>query len=203
MTVRVTYVFEGEIRPDRKLCDEGKPFVVVFWHGRQFILFHIFRKSRCLVLTSLSEAGEVQKWVLRSFGHSAIRGSSTRGGAASIVTMIKKIKKERRNAAFAVDGPRGPVYEAKPGAIQTAVKSGAYILPVTSAYKRSKVFDKLWDKYHFPMPFTRGVVKFGIPRSFPPKLTEEGLKQEIEAITEELNKITRESDAFFGLKSKE
>ena len=195
MTIRITCLVEE--RPDVRLMKEGKQFIYAFWHGRQFALFYITRKSRCVVMTSLSEGGEVQKWVLRSFGHSAVRGSSTRGGAAGLVHMIKAVK-NGRNSAFALDGPRGPVFKAKPGAIQVAAKSGAYIVPFSISFKRFKELKNLWDLYHFPCPFTKAVLTFGEPRKYPRKLSEEELEAETESLEKELIRLTEEVDSCFS-----
>ena len=194
MTLRIRCITQE--RPDLKLREQGKQFIYAFWHGRQFALFYITRKSRCVVMTSLSEGGEVQKWVLRSFGHSAVRGSSTRGGAAGLVNMIKRVR-NGRNSAFALDGPRGPVFKAKPGAIQVASKSGAHIGPVSIAFKRFREFSSLWDLYHFPCPFTRGVLIFGEPRSYPRKLSDNDLQNATESLQNELIRLTEKADACF------
>jgi len=192
MTLRVRII--GGERTDLDLMKNGERVVYAFWHGRQFALFHLLRKSRCAVLTSLSEAGEVQKWVLRSFGHTAVRGSSTRGAASGMVRMIKAVK-AGRNAAFAVDGPRGPVFRAKPGAIQAAAKAGAWLVPVTVGFGKSWELKKVWDLYRFPRPFTVAAVSFGKPRSYPRSLSVDELDAEAEALTEELNELTRRVDA--------
>jgi len=193
MTLRVTCLTMD--RPDIQLERKGKNFIYAFWHGRQFALFYILRKSRCVVLTSLSEAGEVQKWVLRSFGHSSVRGSSTRGAASGLVSMIREVRKGM-NSAFALDGPRGPVFQAKRGAIQVASKTGAYIVPVTIAFRRSAEFKNLWDLYRFPCPFTRAVLVFGTPRSYQRKMSEEQLQAETESLQNELIRLTGEADSY-------
>ena len=114
-----------------------------------------------------------------------------------MVNIIKKVKKGR-NSAFALDGPRGPVYQAKPGAIQVACKSRACIVPVTIAFKRFKELKKVWDLYHMPFPFTRAVLNFGEPRLYPRKLSEEQLQAETESLQNELIRLTQETDSYFS-----
>ena len=67
------------------------------------------------------------------------------------------------DAAFAVDGPRGPRERAKPGAARTAELGGAALLPVSSAACRSIVLKRTWDRFELPLPFSRVVVVVGAP----------------------------------------
>jgi len=73
--------------------------------------------------------------------------------------MIRAVK-SGRSAAFTVDGPSGPIYEAKPGALLLAAKSGAAILPFSISLERCWRL-KSWDRIEIPKPFTRAVVVIG------------------------------------------
>jgi lysophospholipid acyltransferase (LPLAT)-like uncharacterized protein len=61
--------------------------------------------------------------------------------------------------AFTIDGPRGPVYVAKDGAIHLARATGAPVLPVSISAERVWHV-KSWDRFQVPRPFTRAVVLF-------------------------------------------
>jgi lysophospholipid acyltransferase (LPLAT)-like uncharacterized protein len=59
-----------------------------------------------------------------------------------------------------VDGPRGPLYEAKPGAVLLAAKPNAAILPFSISLDRYWQLPS-WDKIQIPKPFARAVVVIG------------------------------------------
>ena len=55
---------------------------------------------------------------------------------------------------FSVDGPKGPRYEAKTGAVLLAKKTGNPLMPfVVECEKYWTV--KSWDRLQIPRPFTR------------------------------------------------
>ncbi|HYX40928.1 MAG TPA: DUF374 domain-containing protein, partial [Pyrinomonadaceae bacterium] len=90
-----------------------------------------------------------------------VRGSSTRGGATALVEMVKLVR-AGRPAGFTVDGPRGPRYEAKMGALLLAKKTGRPVLPFSinpaHFYAASS-----WDRFQIPLPFTPARVRIAPP----------------------------------------
>jgi len=60
------------------------------------------------------------------------------------------------------DGPRGPRFEFKPGALFVAQLSGVPIVPLAFAAKPAKVF-RTWDRFVLPSPFARIVIAVGEP----------------------------------------
>ena len=132
----------------------GGPHVYCFWHGRQAGLFAYPRPRPTAVLSSLSRDGELQAKILSRLGLTVLRGSSSRGGAAGLKALVGVVR-EGADAAFAVDGPRGPLHRVKPGAILAAQQSGAALVPITARASRAWVFDKAWDNYLLPKPFAR------------------------------------------------
>jgi hypothetical protein len=192
MSIR-TEVLNREARPDLDIIKAGRTVIYAFWHGRQFLLFHLLKPSRCTVMTSKSEAGEIQTWVLRSFGHSVVRGSNTRGAVSALVQMIRRLK-SGRNGAFAVDGPRGPACIVKPGVIHSAMKAGAEIIPLSVAFRKKRVLENLWDRYHLPRPFTRAFIKFGEPLTCPRTMEPEQVDAMRETLGDILQELTEETD---------
>ena len=131
---------------------EDGPVVFCFWHGRQAGLFAHPRPRPVAVLASLSRDGALQARILARLGFDVHRGSSSRGGAAGLKSLIGALR-GGADAAFAVDGPRGPVGVAKPGAILAARAAGAAIVPIAVRASRRWVFAKAWDGYALPVPF--------------------------------------------------
>jgi lysophospholipid acyltransferase (LPLAT)-like uncharacterized protein len=158
-TVRIRYV-NREV-PDR-LASEGKNFVYAFWHGRQFLLFHTHRNTGIVIPASESRDGEIQAGILKWFGFDVVRGSSKRKGDRALLGLLDGLR-SGKNIALAVDGPRGPIYEAKQGVTYLAGKLNKPIVPVVTSARRYWILGKIWDKYLLPVPFTRGVVMYGEP----------------------------------------
>src|SRR5882724_13227978 len=104
--------------------------IYVFWHDRIFLTTYWWRKRRIVVMTSRSFDGEYIARFIQRFGYGAVRGSSTRGATGAIVEMIR-LMRAGCPTAFTIDGPKGPRYVAKMGAVLLAKKTGNPILPFT------------------------------------------------------------------------
>ncbi len=132
---------------------EGRLPVYAFWHDRIFASTWYFRNRGIAVITSQSKDGEYIARFIQRLGFGAIRGSSTRGGVKALVEMIKAMRKGTPTA-FTVDGPKGPRYEAKPGPILLAKKTGNPIVPFVTECARFWTI-RSWDRLQIPKPFTR------------------------------------------------
>ena len=137
--------------------------VLAFFHGTQMMLHGLARRGRTCVMVSHSRDGELQAAALAALGFDVVRGSSSRGGARALAAMIRKLRGGRADAAFAVDGPRGPYGIAKPGALALAERSKARVIPAGAAAKRRVVLARAWDRFVVPWPFTRVDIVLGAP----------------------------------------
>jgi lysophospholipid acyltransferase (LPLAT)-like uncharacterized protein len=126
--------------------------VFCFWHGRQAGLFAHPRPRPIAVLASLSRDGALQASILESLGFTVFRGSSSRGGAVGLKAMVDAVA-DGADAAFAVDGPRGPAFEVKPGAALAATTTHGTLVPITTRASRYWSFARAWDGYRLPKPF--------------------------------------------------
>lgn len=111
------------------------------------------------LMISRNRDGEIIAGVANRTGWVTVRGSSTRGGAEALGGMIEHLSTHRL-AAHIVDGPRGPVFKVKPGAIRLAQKSNAVIVPFFIASDNAWYF-KSWDKFLLPKPFSKVVLRYG------------------------------------------
>lgn len=143
------------------------PTVFAFWHRCLLACSHRFKDMDIAILISGSFDGELIARTVELLGFKVVRGSSSRGGAAGLRNMQAAYAAGHR-CAFTADGPRGPVFVAKPGASQLArsVNDGAgtwvgsfYALPERAWELRS------WDKFLIPKPFSRVVITW--PRHVP------------------------------------
>src|SRR6195256_3297906 len=109
---------------------EGQIPIYTFWHNRVFLATYFWRKRRIVVMTSQSFDGEYIARFIQRFGYGAARGSSTRGAVGAIIEMAR-LMRAGCPTAFTIDGPKGPRYVAKMGAVLLAKKTGQPILPFT------------------------------------------------------------------------
>jgi lysophospholipid acyltransferase (LPLAT)-like uncharacterized protein len=138
---------------------EGQPLVYCFWHNRIPIATHFWRNRGIVVMSSRSFDSEYIARFIQRFGYGAARGSSTRGARAALIQMIRAVK-AGKSAAFTVDGPSGPLYEAKPGAVLLAERAGAEILPFSISLDRYWELPS-WDCIQIPKPYAKARVVIG------------------------------------------
>lgn len=135
--------------------------IYAVWHDRIFLGTYFLRQRGIVFLTSQSFDGEYIARFLQRFGYGAIRGSSTRGGAKGLVEMIRGMR-NGLSMGFTVDGPKGPRYQAKSGAVVLAKKTGNPILPFVVQPRRFWTAGS-WDRLQIPRPFSRALTAFGPP----------------------------------------
>jgi len=166
-----------------------------FWHGHQFPVVYHYRRQDLVVLSSLSRDGTLQTLILSGLGYHCVRGSSSRGAVRGLIALIRAMKKGR-GSLFGVDGPRGPYHEVKPGVLFVAGKTGEVIMPIGIAVGKAKIFEKAWDRYILPRPFTRVVLLHGegieVPAGTPPESLDR-MAKELGTILEHL---TREAESL-------
>jgi lysophospholipid acyltransferase (LPLAT)-like uncharacterized protein len=157
-TLRVHVVWHPALERVR-----DRPWVLAFWHGTQWPLLAWRRPRRTVVLVSLSPDGAMQARVLAFQGLRVVRGSSSRGGARGLAQVVRTMKRESADAAFAVDGPRGPRGVVKGGLLVAARATGAVVVPLTGSMRRGFLLRRTWDRFAIAWPFSRVDVVLGAP----------------------------------------
>jgi lysophospholipid acyltransferase (LPLAT)-like uncharacterized protein len=142
---------------------DDRPWVLAFWHGAQWPLLAWRRRRPTVVLVSLSRDGAMQARALALQGLRIVRGSSSRGGARGLTALVRAMRREGADAAFAVDGPRGPRGSVKAGAVVAARLSGAVLVPMAGIVRRGIVLRRAWDRFAIAWPFTCVDVVLGSP----------------------------------------
>jgi lysophospholipid acyltransferase (LPLAT)-like uncharacterized protein len=74
------------------------------------------------------------------------------------------------------DGPRGPRFKFKPGAIFAGQISGKPVVPLAFAAKPAFVLDT-WDKFVLPVPFSRVTIAIGEPYIPPAEMNDEQMTE--------------------------
>ena len=121
----------GQQAVDR-LYREGRHIILAFWHAQQLMIPIGYRGDGSHVLISRHGDGEIIARIIARFGHQAVRGSSTRGGAGALRALIK-LGRSGRDVVVTPDGPKGPRHVAKAGVIQLAKATGLPIVPLAFA----------------------------------------------------------------------
>ena len=147
------------------ICEDGGPpesdplhvpAVYCFWHRCVFPATWFYRNRDIAVMTSESYDGEYIARIIEHFGFRAVRGSSSRGAVRALLGMHTEIE-QGRVAAFTIDGPRGPMYVAKPGPVLLARNTQVPLVVFDIAVEKAWVLNS-WDKFMVPKPFTRAVL---------------------------------------------
>jgi lysophospholipid acyltransferase (LPLAT)-like uncharacterized protein len=155
----------------------GRLPIYAFWHDRIFASTYFFRHRGISVITSQSKDGEYIARFIQRLGYGSIRGSSTRGGVRALVEMIKAMR-NGTPMAFTLDGPKGPRYEAKPGAVLLAKKTGNPIMPFVVECARYWTISS-WDRLQIPKPFTRAKLIIDRPIYVDPDAGDEQVQEKL------------------------
>ena len=185
-------------------AEEG--FIIAFWHSRILMMVpmrQIYRGNRFWFMISEHRDGDMIARAVEHFDISFARGSTMnqrkkdkkKGGADALRTLLKALK-DGEAVGLTPDGPRGPRQRCHAGIAQLARLSGAKVYPVGYASKRAKILNS-WDRFHMPLPFTRGCYVFGEGISVTGDTPEEIEASRLE-IESALNHVPRIADDAMG-----
>jgi lysophospholipid acyltransferase (LPLAT)-like uncharacterized protein len=144
-------------------AEASGPHLYAHWHGDELLLVPVFAGRGYAVMASRSRDGEGMANLLRRLGYWVVRGSSSRGGAAGLKGLVDAVRHQGRSAAIAVDGPRGPVFQVKPGILFLAQSTGLPIIPAVGVASRAWKIPGAWNHGFYPKPLVSCVVLFGSP----------------------------------------
>lgn len=178
----------------RRFWNEGTPFILAFWHGRLLMMPYCWpRKTPIHMLISQHRDGRIIADTVSHFGIDTISGSSTRGGAAALRAMLRRLA-GGECVGITPDGPHGPRMRASDGIVNVARLSGAPVIPATYAVNRRKLLGS-WDRFIVALPFARGVVLWGEPIQVARDQEAEPARQRIE---DALTALCDQADAMVG-----
>ena len=162
----MTLRFEDIGAPGTHADDHPETRVYCLWHRSLLSIAHHFRKRKIAILISPSFDGELIAAMIHRVGYTPVRGSSSRGGAAGLLGMQRALEATNGTrcnyAAFTSDGPRGPVYYAKPGGVKLAQQVGGGVGIFYAAPDRAWTL-KSWDGFLIPKPFSTIVIGWQPP----------------------------------------
>ncbi len=155
-------------------------FIPVYWHQQQVFCVKLLLEQRAAglklgFLISPSVDGEIGARVVRALDAAVIRGSSSYTGARALRDYYQALVQDGVSPAITPDGPRGPKFRFKPGAILLSQLSQRPIVPM--AYAASRAWRIQWDEFLIPMPLARVAIAVGEPVVVPKGLGQADLER--------------------------
>lgn len=159
------------------LIKEYGAVVPVCWHQHLLLCARFLVSGRTAGLKpgfmiSPSVDGEAATALARSYGAHVVRGSGSYTGLRAVRGAHQAIVKDGISPAVTPDGPRGPRFKFKPGALFAGQIAGKPVVPLAFAGQGAWVL-KTWDKFVIPKPFSRVCIAIGEPFFMPADATDE------------------------------
>lgn len=169
-------------------------FVIAFWHGTMLVPWFIQNGKNMAALISQSKDGDLLTKLLEYWNYKVVRGSSSSGGEDALEKMIE-LAKQNYSVAITPDGPRGPQFKFKAGAVITAKKSQVPLVLLGVAYKKKKIL-KSWDHFEVPHFFSRANVIFSDPVFISSDLNYEQTSELILKCEQQLNDLQKQAGIY-------
>lgn len=176
------------------LEEADEKYVLAFWHGTMLLPWHLNRQKNFAALISKSKDGDLLNKLLKRWRYNVIRGSSSAGGEIALGIMIDYAK-NNSSIAITPDGPRGPAFKLKAGAVITAKKSGLPLILMGVGYKKKKLL-KSWDAFQIPYFFTQANVIFSEPIFINSSLNYDETSEIIKKCENDLIMLQKEAEKF-------
>jgi lysophospholipid acyltransferase (LPLAT)-like uncharacterized protein len=166
------------------------------WH-RCLIACACFFPGRCepMVLISVSFDGELVARTIQRLGVLTARGSSSRFGGSGLWALAKGLERGHP-VVFTADGPRGPIYKVKPGAVKLAQQTGQPI-GIFYAHPERAWMLKSWDRLLIPKPFSRVAISWGLEVTVPPSEDPQLIEAKILEVEAALERVRFHAEQYF------
>lgn len=177
-----------------------------YWHqhhviGSSLVRDWVNRGFKACFLVSASVDGEVPERVARAWGADVIRGSANQSGALALRDMQQKMQ-QGYSIVTTADGPRGPKYEFKMGAVLMARIAGVPIIPIGVAADKAWYLRR-WDNFMIPKPFARICVAIGEPYHIPKSTRLDDLEPHRMAVQEAVMSLMADCQTILTSSEKE
>lgn len=188
---------EGGEYPRQQIA-AGQPFLAAFWHGRLFMMSEAWPyDARFNMVVSQHPDGQLIAQTIAHLGFGSISGSTTQGGSAVMRAMLRALK-EGECVGLTPDGPQGPRMHASLGIVHAARLSGAPILPLAYTARPSRLLPS-WDRLMIPLPFSRGIIRWGEPIAIARDASDEKVVETAKLLEDRLNELVHQLDESLGL----
>jgi lysophospholipid acyltransferase (LPLAT)-like uncharacterized protein len=180
------------------LRDSKEPAIGAFWHRCIFPAIWIWRGRGIVVMNTVNFDGQWTRRVIERLGFGTAQGSSTRGAMEGLMVMAQRLQ-EGHSVAFTIDGPRGPRYVAKPGAVILARRTGNPVSLFHISLERAHTLKKAWDHLQIPYPFSRAVMFVAPPIRVPTDAGSEVMHEKQNEIQATLERVRDLAESWFDL----
>lgn len=167
-TYRVQTVIGADVA--ERIVTSGDTYAPCYWHQQHILCTNMIRGwirrgFEASFLISASVDGDVPARIARAWGAEVIRGSANQTGALVLRDMRETLRRGVSIVTTA-DGPNGPQYEFKPGAVLMARIAAVPLVPIACAADRAWYLRR-WDRFMIPKPFARVALAIGEPITVP------------------------------------
>ncbi len=194
-TLRIEYV--GGRHLD-EIHARGERAIGAFWHRCIFSAIWCWKSRGVVVMNTTNFDGQWTRRVIEGLGYATAQGSSSRGGLRGLAVMARRIE-EGHDVAFTIDGPRGPRYVAKPGPVMLARRTGQPIILFHVGVERGYTFEKSWDHFQIPYPFSRAVMVMAPPLYVAAGAESAAMETKHAEMQAELERLREVAEGWFGM----
>ena len=180
----------------------GRRMILAAWHRAIISSTWWWRGRGIVVMNSANFDGQWTRRVIERFGFGTAQGSSSRGGLRGLADMAHQLE-QGHDAAFTIDGPRGPRYVAKPGPAMLARRSGCPIVAFHIGVERARTLEKTWDLFQIPKLFSRAVVVIHPPIEVSRHADRGELERKHAEMQAALERVRDLGDSWFALSESE
>lgn len=175
----------------------NKPFIIALWHNRIGMMPYAYNEMnhQLCVVASGHRDGRLVLDAMGRFGFDGIPVDS-RNGSKATRAIVRRLK-DGGWVGITPDGPRGPRLEVKEGMVAIAAMAGVQILPVAYSTTRRRTL-RTWDMFHLPLPFSRGICRWGEPIRLPKRASAEEREACRLHVEQVLNDLTDACDREMG-----
>jgi hypothetical protein len=178
-----------------KLKKENRNYVLAFWHGTMLLPWYLHRNMDMAALISKSKDGDLLTRLLKNWNYQVVRGSSSEGGDTALGIMID-FARNKNSLAITPDGPKGPPFKLKAGAVITAKKSGLPLVLLGIGFRNKRILEKSWDKFQVPKFFSSVKVIYSDPIYVERNLSYEQTSDVIKGCEARLNELQKEAEGM-------
>jgi lysophospholipid acyltransferase (LPLAT)-like uncharacterized protein len=139
----------------------GLAVVLGIWHGDLLPAIWGHRGEGIVMLVSEHSDGEIITRIGAALGQRAVRGSTTRGGARALLSLVRLLR-DGVVVALTPDGPRGPRHVAQQGVVAAAQRADAPVVAIGLGCSRQWQLSS-WDRFRIPGVFARVVLAYSAP----------------------------------------
>ena len=160
----ITYRLKTTNEASYKESPNLKQGVIYFWHQNIIAAMFFLFKNKYIghyVISPIKD-GKIIGFIAKKLGLKIIYGSAYKDTLKLIRTSLDVLDLNKRIVIIG-DGSRGPAFELQRGVIYLAAKSKLPLIFIDCKTEWAFTFNKSWDKFKIPLPFSKIKVKVHIP----------------------------------------